>query len=42
MTKAINGACPLFCPKCKHENLINVSNLQVTVITESDAKLQSR
>lgn len=33
---------PLFCPKCKHENLINVSNLQVTVITEPDAKPQSR
>lgn len=33
---------PLFYPKCKHENLISVSNLQVTVITEPDAKPQSR
>ena len=24
---------PLFYPKCKHENLISVSNLQVTIIT---------
>ena len=33
---------PLFCPKCKHEVLIEVKNLQVTVITEPDAKTQSR
>ncbi len=33
---------PLFCPKCKHENLIDVKNLQITVITEPDAKPQSR
>ncbi len=32
----------LFCPKCKHEVLIEVKNLQVTVITEPDAKTQSR
>lgn len=25
---------PLFCPKCKHESLIKVKNLQVTVIKE--------
>ena len=31
---------PLFCPKCKHENLIKVSNLQVTVMAEVDAKSQ--
>lgn len=28
---------PLFCPKCKHEVLIEVKNLQVTVIKEPDA-----
>lgn len=28
---------PLYCPKCKHETLIEVKNLQVTVITEPDA-----
>ena len=33
---------PLFCPKCKHENLIKVKNLQVTVIKEPDAQTQSR
>lgn len=33
---------PLFCPKCKHESLIKVKNLQVTVIKEPDAKTQSR
>lgn len=33
---------PLFCPKCKHESLIKVKNLQVTVIKEPDAQPQSR
>ena len=33
---------PLFCPKCKHESLIKVKNLQVTVIKEPDAQTQSR
>ena len=33
---------PLFCPKCKHESLIKVKNLQVTVIKEPDALTQSR
>ncbi|MCM1223199.1 MAG: cysteine-rich KTR domain-containing protein [Lachnospiraceae bacterium] len=23
---------PLFCPKCKHETLVNVKNLKITVI----------
>lgn len=27
---------PLYCPKCKHETLIEVENLQVTVIKELD------
>ena len=33
---------PLFCPKCKHEALIDAKNLQITVIKEPDAKTQSR
>lgn len=33
---------PLFCPKCKHENLINVIDLKMIVISEPDAKPQSR
>ena len=33
---------PLFCPKCKHESVIKVKNLQVTVIKEPDAQTQSR
>lgn len=33
---------PLYCPKCKQETLIEVENLQVTVIKELDAKTQSR
>ena len=33
---------PLFCPKCKHENLINVKNLQIVIITVPAAKPQSR
>jgi uncharacterized protein YbaR (Trm112 family) len=28
---------PLFCPKCKQEKIINVQNLQITVIKEPDA-----
>lgn len=28
---------PLFCPKCKHETVINVNQLKITVIKEPDA-----
>lgn len=28
---------PLFCPKCKHETLIDVNNLKLTVLSEPDA-----
>lgn len=28
---------PLYCPKCKQENLINVNKLNITVIKEPDA-----
>ena len=28
---------PLFCPKCRREQIINVQQLKVTVITEPDA-----
>lgn len=31
---------PLFCPKCKHETLINVKKLNITLITEPVAKTQ--
>ena len=30
--------CPLFCPKCKHETLINVKKLNITVVKDPDAK----
>ncbi|HHU5013568.1 TPA: cysteine-rich KTR domain-containing protein [Streptococcus agalactiae] len=33
---------PLYCPKCRQENLIEIKQFKVTVITESDAKTQSR
>jgi Zn-finger nucleic acid-binding protein len=33
---------PLYCPKCKQEVLVNVEKMNVTVITEPDAKTQSR
>ena len=33
---------PLFCPKCKQETLINVKQLNITVIKEPDAQTQSR
>lgn len=29
---------PLYCPKCRQEELIEVKNLQITVITEPDAQ----
>lgn len=33
---------PLYCPKCKQETLIEVLNLEITVIIEPDAQPQSR
>ncbi|WP_430492178.1 cysteine-rich KTR domain-containing protein [Bifidobacterium catenulatum] len=33
---------PLFCPKCKQENLIDAKGFQIIVIKEPDAKTQSR
>ena len=33
---------PLFCPKCKKETLINVRQLNMSVIKEPDAQTQSR
>lgn len=33
---------PLYCPKCKQETLINLSELCMKVIKEPDAKPQSR
>ena len=33
---------PLFCPKCKQETLINVKQMNTTVIKEPDAQTQSR
>ncbi|MBY1896627.1 MULTISPECIES: cysteine-rich KTR domain-containing protein [unclassified Clostridium] len=28
---------PLYCPKCKHESLVEVKDLQIIVIKEPDA-----
>ena len=33
---------PLFCPKCKQESLVNVKQLNMSVVKEPDAKTQSR
>ncbi|RUT55212.1 nin one binding (NOB1) Zn-ribbon like family protein [Clostridium botulinum] len=33
---------PLYCPKCKQETLIKVQQLNISVIKEPDAKMQSR
>jgi len=33
---------PLFCPKYRQEQLINVQQLKVTIIKEPDAQTQSR
>lgn len=33
---------PLYCPKCKQESIVNVKQLNTTVIKEPDAQPQSR
>ena len=33
---------PLYCPKCRQETLINVNQLNISVIKEPDAQTQSR
>lgn len=33
---------PLFCPRCKKETLIDVKEKHVYIVTEPDAKTQSR
>ena len=33
---------PLYCPKCRQESLIDVNKSKIRVITEPDAKTQSR
>jgi len=33
---------PLFCPKCKKETLVNVKQMNMTVIKEPAAQTQSR
>ena len=33
---------PLFCPKCRQEQLIIVQQLKLTIIKEPDAQTQSR
>ena len=33
---------PLFCPKCKHETIITIRKLNMSIIKEPDAKTQSR
>lgn len=32
---------PLYCPKCRQESLIDVKDLQVTVIKRIETKMQS-
>ncbi|NBJ83913.1 conjugal transfer protein [bacterium 1XD42-94] len=33
---------PLYCPKCRQETLINVQQMNISVIKEPDAQTQSR
>ena len=33
---------PLYCPKCKHETLITVRKLNLSIVQEPDAQTQSR
>ena len=32
---------PLFCPKCRHETLVNVRQMNTSIYEEPDAKTQS-
>ena len=32
---------PLFCPKCKHETLVNIQQMHISIIKEPDAQTQS-
>jgi len=33
---------PLYCPKCRQENLINIEKLNISVIREPDVETQSQ
>lgn len=33
---------PLFCPKCKHETLVNIQQMNMSIVKEPDAQTQSR
>lgn len=33
---------PLFCPKCRQETLVNINELNMSVLKEPDAKTQSQ
>lgn len=33
---------PLYCPKCRQETLINVRQMNMSIIKEPDAQMQSR
>ena len=33
---------PLYCPKCKHETIINEKELNIEIVIEPDAQTQSR
>ena len=33
---------PLYCPKCKQESLVSAKQLEISVIKEPDAKVQSQ
>ncbi len=33
---------PLYCPKCRQKTLINVQQMNMSIIREPDAKTQSR
>lgn len=41
-TETVLQNFPLFCPKCKQETIINVIQMNMTVINEPDAQTQSR
>jgi len=32
----------LYCPKCKHETIVNVENMNMTIVKEPDAQMRSQ
>lgn len=42
LTETILRNFPIYCPKCKHECLVDIENMNIKISVEPDAKTQSR